>query len=63
MHVTLPDPARAVIERTVAAWNIAPGSAREVARRAPHGHGPARTVRRTRAAKAGASDPVLAHSW
>jgi hypothetical protein len=62
MRVTLPDPARAVIERTDAAWNIAPGSAREVARRAPHGYVPARPPRRTRAAKAGASAPVLAYS-
>lgn len=42
----LPEPARAVIARTAAAWNIAPDSPRAVARRAPHGYVSARARRR-----------------
>jgi hypothetical protein len=54
-----------VIAQTVSAWRIAPASAREVARRAPHGYVPVRIMRRLRAAAAAAASagPVFAHSW
>jgi hypothetical protein len=60
--------ALAVIARTVSAWGIAPASAREVARRAPHGYVPVRIMRRLRAAAAAAASaasagPAFAHSW
>ncbi|MDM0014648.1 hypothetical protein QTH87_19555 [Variovorax sp. J22P168] len=55
--------ARRVIAQTLLAWQIAPASAHEVARRAPHGHVPIRMLRRLRAAAVAYSRPVLAHSW
>jgi hypothetical protein len=52
-----------VIAQTVLAWQIAPASPREVARRAPHGYVPIRIMRRFRAAAVAYGRPALAHSW
>jgi hypothetical protein len=52
-----------VIARTASVWRIAPASLREVARRAPHGYVPVRSVRRMRAAVMASHWPVFAHSW
>lgn len=62
-ELALAEQARRVVVRTASVWQIAPASPREVARRAPHGHVPARIMRRIRAAAAASSRPVLAHSW
>ncbi|MDM0037672.1 hypothetical protein QTH89_14700 [Variovorax sp. J22G21] len=62
-ELTPAEQARRVVVRTASVWRIAPASPREVARRAPHGHVPARIMRRIRAAAAAASRPALAHSW
>ncbi|UVH60823.1 hypothetical protein NWF24_15805 [Variovorax paradoxus] len=52
--------ARHVLALTAKAWRIPPGSAHEVARRAPHGYVPVRALRRLHAAAALA---LLPHSW
>lgn len=49
---------------TVVAWGIKLPSAHAVARRAPHGHVPARALRRLAVASAIAPPTrFLAHSW
>lgn len=55
--------ARRVIAQTIAAWDIAPAAPREVARRAPRGYVPIRTVRRLRAVALASGRTPLAHSW
>ena len=53
-----------VIGVTAVAWGVKLPSAHAVARRAPHGHIPLRTLRRLRAAVLQLNlSPVLAHSW
>lgn len=52
--------ARHVLDLTAKAWRIPPRSARALARRAPHGHVPARAMRRLHAAAVLA---LLPHSW
>jgi len=53
-----------VIGVTAVAWSVKLPSAHAIARRAPHGHVPARTLRRLRAAVRSLNPaPVLAHSW
>ena len=76
--IALPSPAervRAVIRMSAAAWGLPPVSAHALARRAPHGHVPARVLRRLRAAAesrftaslasptSGAWPAGIAHSW
>ena len=62
---TVGQSAQRVLAVTAKAWNIVPASPQAVARRAAHGHVPARVLRRQQAA---ARAPVersgfLAHSW
>ena len=53
-----------VIGVTAVAWDVKLPSAHALARRAPHGHVPVRTLRRLRAAVRQLNvAPVLAHSW
>ncbi|WP_225783215.1 hypothetical protein [Xenophilus sp. Marseille-Q4582] len=53
-----------VIGVTAVAWGVQLPSAHAIARRAPHGHVPLRTLRRLRAAvRLIHPAPVLAHSW
>ena len=62
---SLPQPALRVIGVTAVAWGVKLPSAHALARRAPHGHVPARRQRalaRLHAQLFG-STPALAHSW
>ncbi|RYF83523.1 MAG: hypothetical protein EOO29_03010 [Comamonadaceae bacterium] len=60
----LPQQSLRVIGVTAVAWGVQLPSAHAVARRAPHGHIPLRTLRRLRAAVHPFNlAPVLAHSW
>ncbi|MFT4268802.1 MAG: hypothetical protein QM586_16530 [Xenophilus sp.] len=53
-----------VIGVTAVAWSVRLPSARALARRAPRGYVPVRTLRRLRAAVREIHPaPVLAHSW
>lgn len=53
-----------VIGVTAVAWGVKLPSAHAIARRAPHGHVPRRTLRRLSAAVRNLNlSPVLAHSW
>ncbi|RYY72828.1 MAG: hypothetical protein EOO24_46965 [Comamonadaceae bacterium] len=53
-----------VIGVTAVAWGVKLPSAHALARRAPHGHVPQRTLRRLSAAVRHLNlAPVLAHSW
>lgn len=53
-----------VVGVTAVAWSVRLPSAHALARRAPHGHVPVRTLRRLRAAvRQIHTAPVLAHSW
>lgn len=62
--LTLSQQSLRVIGVTAVAWGVKLPSAHAVARRAPHGHIPLRTLRRLRAAVLQLNlSPVLAHSW
>ncbi|MDP9900830.1 hypothetical protein [Variovorax ginsengisoli] len=54
-----------VIGITTRAWRIAPESAHAIARRAPHGHVPFRSLRRIHhaACEALGKPQFLAHTW
>ncbi|RZL94815.1 MAG: hypothetical protein EOP82_04090 [Variovorax sp.] len=57
--------ARLIVALTARAWDVAPLSTREVARRAPHGYVPRPAIRRRQAAAAlsYALRPAIAYSW
>jgi hypothetical protein len=59
-HLSPSAQGRKVLALTATAWRIPPRSAREVARRAPHGYVPVRALRRLHAAAVLA---LLPHSW
>ena len=64
MGQALSQQALRVIGVTAVAWDVQLPSAHALARRAPHGYVPVRTLRKLRAAVRLINPaPVLAHSW